>query len=396
MTGETKKPRILVFCEYYRPGYKSGGGMRTVTNMVDRLSDRFDFHIISHDHDGHLDTTQYTTVSIDEWIQDGETSVYYVSGNNLKMSVIRNLILTAKPDAIYTNSFFSPFTRLLLQLRKLRLIPDKRIVLSPCGELSDGSLQRNPRKKKLFVSVSKAIDLYKNIIWKASTGLEKAEIERIGAKNGSIFIAPDLPSQHLIADYEQSSKPEKQAGEVRFVSLARFVRIKNFKWLLEQFGGGIKGKILFDIYGPTEDAEYWKECQQIIKKLPENIVVNAPGPMPHHVALREMLKYHFFVLPTLGENFGHVFIEALSAGCPLLISDRTPWLGLANKGIGWDLSLDDPQKWVEAINQCIDLDAGGYLRMSTAARKYSVEWLADTDIEKPTEAVLYESLGMTG
>lgn len=394
MNGETEKPRILVFCEFYRPGYKSGGGMRTVANMVDRLADRYHFSIITHDHDGHLDKAQYTTVPINEWVSDGQTSVYYVSGDNLKMSVIRNLIFTAKPDAIYTNSFFSPFTRLLLQLRKLKLITNTRVIIAPCGELSDGALQRNPGKKRLFVRLSKAVDLYENIIWKASTDFEKAEIERIGAKNGSILIAPDLPAFHLLADYEQSSKPEKKPGEVRFVSLARVVRIKNFKWLIEQLGDGVRGRIVLDIYGPLEDAEYSSECQQIIKTLPENIVLNILGPIPHQQALHEMLKYHFFVLPTLGENFGHVFIEALAAGCPLLISDRTPWLGLAKKGIGWDLSLDEPQKWVAAINECVDMEAESYLRLSTAARQYSVDWLADTNIEKPTGAVLCAGLGV--
>ena len=47
--------------------------MRTVVNMVDRLSDRFDFWIITHDHDGNLDTAQYATVAINEWNQAGET-----------------------------------------------------------------------------------------------------------------------------------------------------------------------------------------------------------------------------------------------------------------------------------------------------------------------------------
>ena len=383
-----------MFCEYYRPGYKSGGGMRTVVNMVDRLSDRFDFRIVTHDHDGNLDTAQYTTIAINEWNRDGETQVYYVSGNNIKMSVLRRLILSVAPDAIYTNSFFSPFTILLLQLRKLRMIPKIQIVVAPCGELSDAGLQNNPRKKELFLRFARGVGLYKNIIWKASNDLEKAEIERTRPKGGKIFIAPDLPAKHLLESYEQSAKPEKQSGEVRMVFLSRFVPKKNFKWLIEHVGGNIKGKLTIHIYGPIEDAEYWNECQRIIRNLPQNIQVEALGPLPHKAAVGKIFEYHFFLLPTLGENFGHVFIEALAAGCPLLISDRTPWLGLTEKGIGWDMPLETPQKWIETINQCIDMDAESYSRMSTAARAYSQEWLADPAIEDQTLAVLNESLGM--
>lgn len=176
------------------------------------------------------------------------------------------------------------------------------------------------------------------------------------------------------------------------VFLSRFVRKKNFKWLLEQLGNNISGRLIIDIYGPLEDVEYWNECQQIIKSLPDNIAVNALGPIPHGSAMEKMIEYHFFLLPTLGENFGHVFIESLAAGCPMLISDRTPWLDLAEKGIGWDLPLEYPQKWVAALNQCIDMDAETYAQMSAAAREYSVKWLADTSIEKATEAVLRKSV----
>ncbi len=388
-----KRPRILVFSEYYRPGYKSGGGMRTVANMVDRLSDRFDFRIITHDHDGNLDTAQYTTVAINEWIQDSETSVYYIARNNIRLPALRKLILSVAPDAIYTNSFFSPFTILLLQLRKLRLIPNLQIVVAPCGEISDAGLRKNIRKKELFLRFAKAVGLYKNIIWKASTDFEKAEIERIRPKGGKIFVAPDLPALHLLENYAQTEKPEKQRGEARMIFLSRFVPKKNFKWLLEQLGDNIKGRLVIHIHGPLEDPEYWTECQHIIKTLPSNIEVEAFGPLPHEAALEKMFHYHFFLLPTLGENFGHVFLEALAAGCPLVISDRTPWLSLPEKGIGWDLPLEHPQRWIKMINHSLDMDAESYSHMSAAAREYAKKWLADTAVEEATVAVLNESIG---
>ena len=42
------KPKILVFCDFYLPGFKSGGGMWTVVNLVDRFHDRFDFFIVTN------------------------------------------------------------------------------------------------------------------------------------------------------------------------------------------------------------------------------------------------------------------------------------------------------------------------------------------------------------
>ena len=53
-------------------------------------------------------------------------------------------------------------------------------------------------------------------------------------------------------------------------------------------------------------------------------------------------KHHVFLFPTLGENFGQVILEAMTAGCAILISDATPWRGLQEKGYGWELPLAQP------------------------------------------------------
>ena len=45
------------------------------------------------------------------------------------------------------------------------------------------------------------------------------------------------------------------------------------------------------------------------------------------------------VLPTLGENYGHVIVESFSVGLPIILSKKTPWLNLASKHLGWDLDL---------------------------------------------------------
>jgi len=42
-----EKPIILVICDYYLPGFESGGALRTLVNMVDRLGARFDFRKIT-------------------------------------------------------------------------------------------------------------------------------------------------------------------------------------------------------------------------------------------------------------------------------------------------------------------------------------------------------------
>jgi hypothetical protein len=96
--------------------------MRTIVNMVNRLHDRYDFRIVTHDHDGKLDRKRYTTVKINEWNEARNAKVFFLSKNNIKLSKIRELVSIVQPGTIYTNSYFATLTVYLLKLRKLSLI----------------------------------------------------------------------------------------------------------------------------------------------------------------------------------------------------------------------------------------------------------------------------------
>ncbi|MGI8639528.1 MAG: glycosyltransferase family 4 protein [Pyrinomonadaceae bacterium] len=371
------------------PGYKSGGSLRTIVNMVERLGNRFDFWIITLDHDG--DGVQYKNVKINEWNKVEKAKVFYLSKDNVKISKMRELIRQTRPASIYLNSVFATLSVFVLLLRKLSLIPRLSIILAPEGELSDGALQLKPRKKRVFLKTAKTLGLHRNLIWKTTSEFEKYEAERVKGNGGQIFIAPNLPSRMFLEDYRQELKPEKIVGEVKMVFLSRFMRKKNFNWLLELLGG-IKGNLIIDIYGNLEDGVYWKEALRLIKKLPENISVEYKGSISHDKVVKTIFEYHFFILPTLGENFGHVFIEALAAGCPLIISNRTPWRDLEKKRIGWDIALEEPDKWQKVINDCIYLADKNYSNLSSQARKFAVNWLDDPQVEEATLRVLESSL----
>lgn len=387
MNDQGGKPTVLIICDYYLPGFESGGAMRTLVNMVDRLSHSFDFRVVTRDHDGPHGRTPYQGVSIDNWNRIGETDVYYLSKSNIGARMLRKLIEEVDPDVIYLNSFFSPLTIFLLILKKLKRIRPIPVVLAPEGEFSPGALSLKPLKKKLYVWTAKSLRILRDITWKAASDSEYADIERVVGKAGPIFIAPNMPPQVMSADRDHSEKPVKNAGEVKLVFLSRYMRKKNLNWILAILKE-IKGDVSLDIYGPIEDADYWEEARRIIDTLPPNIKVVAKGAVSHDQVSTVLAKYHFFILPTLGENFGHVFIEALAAGCPMVISDRTPWRGLEEKGIGWDIPLEDASKWIEVIGRCVDMHGDDYLKQSESARKFAVAWLSDPALETANREVL--------
>ena len=387
-----EKPIVLIICNYYLPGYKAGGGLRTIVNMVERFGSKFDFRIITFNHDG--DNVPFSGVKTNDWNEIEKAKVFYLPTDAVKLSKLRELITQVNPQLIYLNSVFSVLSVYLLTLRKLRLIGEIPVILAPEGELSDGALQLKAHKKKAFVKFAKTAGLYKNLIWKVTAEPEEVETIKFKGSGGKIFIAPNMPSRTIFEQYRQDLKPEKNAGAAKMIFLSRYMRKKNFKWLADNLKG-VNSSLEIDIFGPLEDEVYWQETQSITNNLPANIKVEYKGFITHEKVLETLFKYHFFVLPTLGENFGHVFIEALAAGCPLIISDRTPWVKLESKQIGWDLPLEDPQKWIEIINFCINLNDANYTKLSANARNFACRWVTNPEIEESTLRVLKYGISKT-
>jgi len=86
-----------------------------------------------------------------------------------------------------------------------------------------------------------------------------------------------------------------------------------------------------------------------------------------------MGQHDLFFFPTLGENYGHVIMEALMAGCPVLLSDRTPWRNLTAAGVGWDLPLEQPERFSAVLEECIAMDGPTFTEWSDRATAFAVQ-----------------------
>ncbi len=168
--------KVLILSGYYLPGYKAGGPIRTLANMVDRLGDEFQFKIVTADRDFE-DTKAYPGIKIDGWNRVGKAEVFYMPLKKRSLRCFRRLLCSTDYDILYLNSFFSPqFTIKPLILRRLRLIPDRRLVIAPRGEFSPGALGLKSFKKRAYMTVAKALGLYKDIVWHASSKHEEVDI----------------------------------------------------------------------------------------------------------------------------------------------------------------------------------------------------------------------------
>lgn len=378
-----EKKNILILAQYYIPGIKGGGPIQSIKNITDNLKNEFNFYIIALDRDLG-DIKPYENIKQNRWQVVGNANVYYISPERLNIFNLTKLINEVNYDALYLNTFFGVKTGLIpILLKKFKKISNKPIVIAPRGQFSKGALQLKSFKKNLYIRLFKVLNLHKDIVWQSTAEIESKDIRDIFGNDINIKLVNNLTANYDDLLYKKNI--DKVQGSLRLVFLSRITPKKNLKKAI-MFLNDIKGNIIFDIYGPIEDKLYWDECEDEINKLSSNVEVNYKGIIDHSEINRMFNNYHIFLFPTLGENFGHVISEALIGGCPVILSDQTPWSRLEEKNVGWDIALEEDKKFIQTIQECIDMDKEKYNRLSIDAFNFGkMQSNCRVDIEKTKE-----------
>jgi len=365
---------VLVLSEYYLPAYRAGGPVRSLSNLVERLGEELEFRVVTGDRDLG-DPRPYAGVELGRWTPRGRAACLYVPRKRRPLALRR--VLRATPhDVLYLNSLFSPgFGIAPLVLRRLRVIPPVPVVLAPRGELSAGALSLKAPKKRAFLRVARALRLHAGVRWQGSTELEAAEIRAWAGPGAVVEVAGDLAAGPGAPAGDGSLEP-KRPGRLRLLFYSRVSPKKNLLRALELLDG-LPGEVSLDVHGPIEDRAYWRRCEEKIAGLASNVTVRAHGPVEHESVTAALSGYDAFLLPTLGENFGHAVVEALGAGCPAVISDTTPWRGLERHRAGWDLPLGDAAPWRAVLERLVGMDAEEHAEWSRGARDLAAQRTAD-------------------
>lgn len=348
--------------------------MLALANMMSHLGDTAVFKVITRDRDLG-DNAAYPQMAPNCWHRLGGAEVMYVPPKRQFLTLYK-LLRGIHADVLYLNSFFSPlFSVWVLLLRRSGLVAARAVIVAPRGEFSPGAIKIRRIKKLIYIVSAKALQLYKDVTWHVSTEYEKIDVQRYWGREAKIIIARDcLPRMR---DEELTFRSRrKNKGQADIVFLSRICRIKNLDGALASLAE-LQGAIRMCIYGPKEDSGYWQECQAIIDRLPANIRVEYRGIVAHEEVLRVLAQHHLFFLPTHGENFGFVIVEALLAGCPVLISDQTPWRDLRSKGVGWELPLAERHHFRDVLQACIDMDQPAFSALSKKAWEYGTRILRE-------------------
>ena len=361
--------KILIFAEAYVPGFKGGGPVVSISNLVALIEDEYEILVCTRNHD-FGEKTPYKNIVSDSVTHVNKHKILYLSSYG--GLAFGRAMRSFKPDFIYLNSFFSRTTRIVLFLNIF--LWRKPLLVAPRGELLHNSLGIKKRKKNLYLSLFKAMRLHKNLIFHSTDSIETGSLADIFSIDKSeISEIPNVSRRYA------STGITKGKSELRVVFISRICPKKNLHFALNILSNTTQ-IITFDIYGPLEDQNYWKKCREIIKNLPPNITVNYNGSLEGNNVVETMKQYHVFLFPTLSENYGHVIVEAMQVGLVPIISDQTPWVNLQEKNAGWDINLDNHKEYGVVLDALFHMDPPRFSELSQSVINYINSHLASCDL----------------
>ena len=335
---------VLVLMGAFWPGSDSAGPNQSLKGFCTALADEFDFRIVARDRP--FGATK-RTAPVDGWTDLGFAQVRYLEGLRFGAAGLGSLLRNTPYDLLMMNGFFDrQFTLPTVLMRRAGLAPAKPALLSPRGEFGRGALSLKAPVKRAWLTAVRLGGLLNGVTLHATSEEEAADmLVRLP------FIAPPAVAPNIRPLFERPPAVPAAKGEpLRLAFLGRITPVKNIDYAIRALAL-VKALARLDLYGPPSDPAYAKVCQALAASLPPHLQVRFMGEIANVDAPRVMAGYDLMFMPTLGENFGHAIFEALGAGTPVLISDRTPWRGLARLEAGFDLSLDDPTAFAAAIDR---------------------------------------------
>lgn len=354
------KVKIALCYNYFLPAFKAGGPIQSLANLIRNLHEEYDFHVITTNKD--FGSDEELKVVPNTWIdfENGKAKVIYLSNEKTKIIYIKKLIQEINPDKIMVNGIYSiPFS-----IAPAYFFTNKTI-MHVRGMLHPGALAQKSFKKKLFLTGLKWLGIHHKIVFCASDEKEGSFTKAVFGKNSKVKIAQNFPATYDI-------KPEiirKEIGDLKLVSIALISPMKNHVLVLEALAL-VKSSVSWHIYGPIKDNNYWEQCKLLIAKLPRNISVIYEGEINPRQVFETLKDYHFFILPSESENFGHALYEAMLVGKPIITSHNTPWNDLEIHNAGYNVTLT-PKAIATAIEESAALDNTNYTEKVRNIRSYA-------------------------
>ncbi len=319
--------KILHVVPSYKPAYIYGGTIESVARLCEGLvnaGEQVTVFTTTANGREELDIPPNTEYNV-----DGVSVVYckrifkdpiYISPALWK----RLYKECAQYDVVHIHSWWN----ILVMVAAFICIKKKvKTIISPHGMMSDYILQHSNRVFKWFSHLSVGKALLKKSLFHATSDAEYKECTQlIAGWNG--FMIPNivwLPPLEI-------SKPLNKTFTLIFLS--RIHPKKGIELLMKAISK-MEIKPVLKIAG-TGEPRYVNKLKQKAKELNISENIKWEGWQEREDKFTAFMEADLFVLTSYNENFGNVIIEALHAGTPVLISNKTGLCSFVKKyNLGW-------------------------------------------------------------
>jgi glycosyltransferase involved in cell wall biosynthesis len=260
-------------------------------------------------------------------------------------------------------------TILPLALWRIGFWGSARLLVAPRGEFGSAALRRRSVKKRIYIAAFRLLGIHRATIWHSTAPHETADIQQLWGSGAKII---ERENDTLLAD--RARVPELRTGPLRAAFLGRMVEHKGLSIALTALSA-VRAPVQFDVYGSREDDSYASLCEALADALPENVTVTFHGVVSPESVVDVLAAHDVLIMPTAGENFGHVIAEALSASCFVVTTAHTPWTDWLSRGGGTVLDRS-VHAWADAIESLANADPHQRLVHREAAGETYEAWLS--------------------
>ena len=338
-----KNKSLLMVSRYYYPFYEAGGPVKSTKNFIKFNSSKFNIMLL----------TSSKSLSTSKNKNYLNKDIFYLNKFDFVKKIFSEVYIKKSVDLVYVNSFFNfySFSAILISsFSNLRLFIHSR------GVLKQAQINHKKYKKKLYIFLIKFF-CNKFTFLVNETG-EKETIEKY-------FNNPKIT---FTINYVDKPRENITKSNKKFFFFSRISSEKGLLFLLNLINDI---DVDLDIYGNIWDIEYFKKCEKLLK-LNKNSKVIYKGVIEPDKVDEIISKYHCLILPTRGENFGHVIYESLKNSVPVISTKNIPWV-LSEKKCGANVELDN-LSFKNQILKFKNMDINTYNTYKNNALIYSLDY----------------------
>lgn len=213
---------------------------------------------------------------------------------------------------------------------------------------------------KLIISIRHSdIDIYKKKFWLRPFIfiLKKTNVKFIAVSPSIKLYFKQLNCQVIGNGIEdlffenQNSKILVRGQKCKLLYIGRIIRRKNLDKIID-FYESHKELIDLTVIGDENPRTKWSK--KILERLKKNGSIRYFKSLPKKCIKREIDSSNIFILPSVNETFGIVFIESISRGVPIIFTKGTSVDGFFMSQVGKSIDKFDTESIFLAVNEILN------------------------------------------